>query len=242
VEATGQAGPGEKLFPDEKDAPKLDVGAAPRRLSTRYRLSMVSVTPPAAAATPAPAQGEGFADIAGLASAMMAEMSFTISLRGPGEVVATTGKVVAPGKAEWKLAMEDLQGGKMPDFRLTTEIPNWNNIGHLADQIVLRGGPADAGSRILSALQRGLLPNPPQNAAADDKLSAVDYQRLLEIIGKLDAGAGPTVTDVIVKQSRLNDEGVTSEQIAAAHGKIMKMDIGTIVEQSTIRAISEGLQ
>ncbi len=245
-EAVGHAGPGETLFPDEKDGPKLQVQTASRRLSTRYDISLVTPPPPAQLAPP-PKQGEGETetgpDLSGLATSMMSETQISISLAGPGEVVATTGEVVAPGKAEWKLAIADLQRKQaLEDFRLTTELPNWLTIGRLADQLVMRGGPADAGSRLVSALQRGLLPNPPLNVAATDKLSAVDYLRLLQIIGKIDAGAGPAVTEAIVKQARLNDQDTTSARIAEAHGRIMKLDIGTLVEEAAIEAISGALR
>ena len=249
TEALGHAGPGEALFPDEEDAPKLRVQLAQRRLSTRYDLSLVTPPPPAqltqppGAGEPAAAPAEAGPDFSGLAASMVSEMQVRISLAGPGQVIATNGTVVAPGKAEWKLSLSDLQAKQtMPDFRLTTEIPNWSNIGHLASQLVMRGGPADAGSRLLSALQRGLLPNPPTSAAAADKLSAVDYLRLLEVIGKLDSGAGPAVTEVIVRQLRLSDEQVTAAKIATVHGKIMKLDVGTIVEQSAIKTLSAAVE
>lgn len=253
-EATGQAGPGEALFPEnaEGETPKLQVQTSQRRLSTRYNISMIVPAPPQEALTPPaeeqPKAGEdGNAEMgqafAGLAAGLMAEMAFNVSLTGPGEVVATTGTVAGPGKAEWKLSLTELQEKKvLPDFRVTTEIPNWDTIGKLANQMVLRGGPYDAGSRIAMALQRGLLPNPPMSVAAAEKLSAVDYLRLVEIIQKLDAAAGPTVTDVIVKQSRLDDEDATSDRIAAVHDRIMKMDVGQVVEQATIQGISKGLQ
>lgn len=252
TEAIGHAGPGEALFPDEADAPKLRVQTSQRRLSLRYDISLVTPPPPPQLTQPAPPQQpgekpekdeEGGPDLSGLASAMMPQIEIGISLRGPGEVIATTGTEVGTGQAEWKLSLADLQGkAAMPDCRLTTEIPDWLNIGRLASQLVMRGGPTDAGMRLASAVQRGLLPNPPVSATAAEKLSAIDYLRLLEIIGKLDAGAGPLVTEAIVEQFRLNDEGMTSAKIAAVHGKLMKLDVGTTVERAAIRGLADALK
>lgn len=257
-EATGHAAPGEALFPpgEGEESPALRVQTSHRRLSTRYDVSMSVPTPPAtpteeketpkaedADAAPAPTGEPDMTQaFQGMAESLMSGMDVRVSLTGPGEVIATTGKVAGPGKAEWVLSLGDLQTKAPPDFRVTTELPNWETIGKLANQVVMRGGPVDAGSRILMALQRGLLPNPPANAAAADKLSAIDYLRLVEIIGKIDAGAGPAITDVIIKQARLNDQDATSAQIAAVHEKVMKTDIGLIVEQSSIEGISKGLR
>jgi hypothetical protein len=245
TEATGHAAPGEALFPDEEDAPKLRVQLAQRRLSTRYYVTLAMPPSPLPAAPAAPAATAGEAngpDLSGLAASMMGDMRLQVSLAGPGEVVATTGEVAGPGKATWQIALTDLQGkGALPDFRLTTELPNWLTIGRLASQIVAIGGPADAGSRLASALQRGLLPNPALAAAGAERLQPADYLRLVEIIGKLDAGAGPLITEAVVEQLRLNDEQTAPARIAATHAKVMKLDIGTTAEQATIRALATAL-
>lgn len=244
-EATGAAAPGEPLFPPDEgeESPKLLVQTSHRRLSMRYSISMsVPPAPAEVGQMPEMPKLEGGQDFSGLAESMMGEMEIRISLAGPGEVVATTGNVVAPGKAEWKLGFADLQGKQAPDFRVTTEIPNWDTLGNLANQLVLRGGPYDAGSRLMMALQRGLLPNPPLNAPAAEKLSAIDYLRLVEIIGKLDSAAGPSVTDVVIRQARLDDEDASSASIAAVHEKVMKMDVNLIVEQAEIQGLSKALK
>ena len=249
-EAVGKAAAGQPLFPEEGDSPKLRVRTSARRLSTRYDLTLVAPPPSAdmpqpQAAPAAPAAGEqqpGMPDISGLAQSLMGSMDIRFSLRGPGRVIATTGQPAGPGKAEWKLDLAQMGDKKTPmDFRLTTELPNWLILGRLADQIVMRGGPADAGSQLAAALDRGLLPNPPLSAAAADKLTAADYQRLLEIIARLDAAASPALTDTIIKQARLNDEDVTSARLEAAHARLMKADVTALTQQATVKALAEVL-
>jgi hypothetical protein len=249
-EAVGHAAPGEGLFPDEGDGPRLRVRTTARRLSTRYDITLIAPPPPstltqppeAPADQPAAAEDQpGMEAMAGLAQSLMGGMEVRFSLRGPGRIVATTGREVAPGQAEWKLDLTQMSEQQTtPDFRLTTEIPNWVNLGRLADQIVMRGGPAEAGGNLASALDRGLLPNPPVTAPGD-KLAAADYQRLLEIIARLDAAVAPEVTDMVLKQARLNDEQVSAAAIAAAHARLMKLDVTAVVQQATIKSLSAAL-
>jgi len=252
-EAVGQAGPGEPLFPDGGDTPALRVQIAHRRLSTRYDITLIAPPPPTSDVAQPPAAAEDkpadqpapadMPDMGKLAESFMSGIEVRFALSGPGRVVATTGQAVGPGQAEWKLGLTELGEKKTTglDFRLTTELPNWLNIGRLADQLVMRGGPADAGSKLAAALARGLLPNPPASAAAADKLAAADYQRLLEIIGRLDGAVPAEVTDTILKQARLNDEGVSSAAIAAAHARLMKADVGELARQATIGALTGAL-
>lgn len=241
-EAVTTVAPGEPLFPDGGEAPSVKIETSRRRLSTRYHVTM-TMPPPPPVLTEQITPVEGQDKFEGLARSLMSDLEFRLTLSAPGEIIASSGQPAGPGKAEWRLGLAEFEkSGTIPAFRLTTELPNWITIGNLANQVAMAGGPADAGSRIGTALQRRLLPNPPITAAADEKLGPQDYLRLLEIIGKLDAGAGPAVTDAVISQSRLNDEDVTAQKLERAHQKIMKMDVGELVEQASVKAIAGGLR
>lgn len=234
-EAIGHAGPGEALFTGE-DAPAMQVQTSHRRLTTRYMLSLAVPTPDIPT-PPAEEMTEGLEQVVG---SVMAGLEIKFVLSGPGRVVATTGQDMGRGRAEWKLGMKSLQGGRLPDFKLTTEMPNWTNIGRLADQIATQSGQFDAGSELATGLERGLLPNPPSNESGP-KLSADDYGKLLEIIARLDAGLWPEATAKVMAKAGLADDYVTSAQVQAAHARLLKADLAGLVETAAATAAVEAL-
>jgi hypothetical protein len=224
TEAVGSAAPGQALFPEgDGETPKTTVTTSARRLSTRYTLSLI-VPPPDKEMMSGPTEDMD-AQTQALVKSMLSSFEISFSLKGPGRVVSTTGTVVGPGKAQWKLDFDDLGKGKMPNFAVTTELANWTNIGRLADQLASSGRLYDCAPALASALARGLLPNPPANTAAAQKLGAEDYGRLLEIIDKLDAPGRPAVTEAMIKKLALNGDDTTAEAIAKAHARVMKLDV-----------------
>lgn len=240
TEIVGQAKPGEALFPEESDSPKLEMQVVPHRLSTFYHLKLIMPPPPA---KENPLFGEKPQDTMGapeqlVMSSLASTLQLQLSLQGPGFVRASSGEAAANGQAVWKLNLMDLQPKKsLPEFRLTTELPNWRHIGHLADQLVMRGAPPNVGSRLLEALQRQLLPNPPLNVSAAEKLSAIDYLRLLDIIQKLDAAASPAFTEAFFAQLCLNDTETTSAQIAQIHAKVMALDVRQLIARASLQGL-----
>ncbi|MEN6303284.1 MAG: hypothetical protein ABFD96_11200 [Armatimonadia bacterium] len=232
VEAVGKAAPGEKLFTDE-DAPKLTVRTGQHRLTTRYTLTLQAAMPEGIDEAPA---AEGDEQMAKLMGAMMGSMEFKFALTGPGQVVATTGTTTGPGRAEWNLGVKDLSGKAMPDFKVTTELVNWTNLGRLADQIAARGAMYDAGVRLADAVDRRLLPNPPANIMAKDKLGAADYEALLGIIERLDEQLSPEAVTAVLEKTGLSDEDVTPAKVQNAHARLTKADLQAQVEKSAAAA------
>lgn len=234
TEATGSAPAGQALFPvdEEGDAPQSKLAASAHRLSTWYTMTLEM--PPMAQEMAKPPTDMD-AQTEALVKGMMGSFEISFSLQAPGRVVATTGKVVAPGKAEWHMGFEELGSKKLPDFRVVTELPNWSNIGRLSDQLAYTGRLYEAAPKLAAALQRGLLPNPPINAS--EKLAAEDYARLLEIADKLDTAGRPGVTESVMGKLRLNTDETTAAAIAAAHARVMKMDVNAL----SYRAISGAL-
>ncbi|MGE5532531.1 MAG: hypothetical protein ACM3VW_10495, partial [Bacteroidota bacterium] len=164
------------------------------------------------------------------------------SLKAPGRVVSTTGTVVGPGKAQWKLGFDDLGKGKMPSFGVTTELANWTNIGRLADQLASNGRLYDCAPALAAALARGLLPNPAASTAAAQKLGAEDYGRLLEIIDKLDAPGRPAVTETLIKKLGLNRDDTSAEAIGKAHARVMKLDVRGLSDNAITDALAGKLK
>lgn len=232
VEAVGKAAPGEMLFTDE-DAPKLTVRTGQHRLTTRYNITLQAGMPEDLGDAAAAGGDEQMAKLVG---AMMGSMEFKFALTGPGQVVATTGTITGPGRAEWNLGVKDLSAKAIPDFKVTTELVNWTNLGRLADQIAARGAMYDAGIRLADAVDRRLLPNPPANIRASDKLSAADYEALLEIIERLDGQLSPEATTAVMHRTGLSDEDVTPAKVQNAHARLMKADLQSLVEKSATTA------
>jgi len=240
TEIIGQAKPGEALFPEESDSPKLEMQVVPHRLSTFYHVKLIM--------PPLPTKGNPLSremppDTMGapeqlVMASFASTLQFQLSLQAPGFVRASTGEVTESGRAMWKLNLMDMQSKKsLPEFRLTTELPNWRHIGHLADQLVMRGASPNIGSRLLEALQRQLLPNPPLNVSAAEKLSASDYLRLLEIIQKLDAEACPPLTEALFAQLGLKDTDITSARIARIHTKVMSLDVRQLMARTSLQEL-----
>lgn len=237
TEAVGKAGPGEALFTGE-DAPKLTLRTGHRRLTTRYMLTLQTPVPQGLPDAPA---GEDNEQMAQLMGTMMSTMEIKFALTGPGQVVATTGTVTGPGRAEWKLGMQDLSAKTMPDFKVTTELINWTNVGRLADQIAARGNMYDAGVMLAGAVDRHLLPNPPANTAAKNKLGAAEYEALLGIIARLDEQLSPEATAAVMEKTGLSDEDVTAAKVRAAHTRLMQADLQGQVQKSATAAAVQAI-
>ena len=235
TEATGSAPAGQPLFPtDEAGGPLVTFVPSPHRLSTQYALTL-QMPPGAEEMAQAP---EGLDEqTQALVKGMMASLQISFALQAPGRVVATTGTVTGPGRAEWKLGAEALSGKKLPAFRVVTELPNWGNLGKLGDQLAYTGRLYEATPKLAAALQRGLLPNPRSND--EHKLAAEDYARLLEIVDKLDAAFKPSLTDSIIARSGLNEDHVSAEAIRQAHERVMKADVGAFVDRTALAGALE---
>lgn len=238
TEAIGHAGPGQVLMPGEgAPAPKLT--SAARRLSTRYTLTLkMPQTPGGMSSAPEGADEQ----MQAMAKAMMANFQINFSLTAPGRVVETTGKIAGPGKAEWKLGIVDLNNKEQPEFRVVTELPNWANLGRLADQLAYTGRLNGAAPKLAAAVERGLLPNPLVSTSATDKLKPADYANLLEIIDKLDVSGRPAITDSVIGKLGLNGDGVSAKTIAEAHARVMKLDLNGLASQAISGALLEELQ
>lgn len=235
TETVGSAAPGQSLFPEtEKETPKTTLTASVHRLSTQYTLTLqMPPTPGGIGGVPADADEQTQA----LVKSMLASFEMKFALKGPGRVVATSGKVSGPGKAEWRLGFDELNSKKLPDFRLVTELPNWTNIGRLADQLAYTGRMDNAAPKLAAAVARGLLPNPPVQADRTDKLKPEDYAKLLEIIDKLDVSGRAAVTDSVVAKLKLNTDTTTAAQIAAAHERVLKLDINGLTSSAVGAAL-----
>lgn len=235
TEATGSAPAGKSLFPaDDKEAPQVKLVASPRRLSTEYAMTL-QVPPSAQEISKTPTDMDE--QTQALVKGMLGGFQISFSLAAPGRVVATSGKVVAPGKAEWKLGMDDLNAKKLPEFRLVTELTNWSNLGKLGDQLAYTGRLYEATPKLAAALQRDLLPNPRANAS--DGLQPEDYARLLEIIDKLDSSLKPSLTDSIIARTGLNSDIVSPASIQKAHERVMKADFGALVGKAALAGAIE---
>lgn len=235
TEATGLAPAGKTLFPaTDKEAPQVKLVATPHRLSTQYALTLL--VPPSAQEMSKPPTDLDQQTQA-LVKGMLANFQIGFALQAPGRVVATTGRIVGPGKAEWKLGFEELSTKKLPDFRIVTELPNWSNLGKLGDQLAYDGRLYEATPKLAAALHRGLLPNP--TISAGEKLSAEDYARLLEIVDKLDASLRPSLTNSIIARSGLSSDDVSSETIRKARERVMKADIGALVDKAALAGAVE---
>ncbi|MHB8995103.1 MAG: LppM family (lipo)protein [Armatimonadota bacterium] len=241
TEAVGSAPPGRPLFPQDDDkAPQTTLTTSARRLSTRYNLSLV-VPPPDKTMMGDPTEGVD-EQMQALVKGMLASFELSFSLKAPGRVVATSGTVVGPGRAQWKLGFDDLGKSSLPDFTVTTELPNWTNLGRLADQLAYNGRLYDCAPRLAAALERGLLPNPPLNAAAAQKLAPEDYARLLEIIDKLDAAGRPAITENLIKKLELNRDETSAETIIRAHARVMKLDVRGLSDNAIGDALGQKLR
>jgi len=238
TEAIGHAGPGAALMPGE-GAPTPKLVSVARRLSTRYTLSLKMPETPGDMTQPkegTDAQGEA------IGKALMANFQISFSLTAPGRVVETNGKIAGPGKAEWKLGINDLNNKEQPDFRVVTELPNWTNLGRLADQLAYTGRLNGAAPKLAAAVERGLLPNPRVDTKAPDKLKPEDYAKLLEIIDKLDVAGRPAITNSVIGKLKLNDDGTSPKTIAEAHARVMKLDVSGLASTSIAGALLEELK
>lgn len=242
TEATGSAGPGESLFPaGEEDTPQLKLQTQAHRLSTRYTVRLQ--VPPIDPGALKPGGGEGEDEqMKQLVGAMMSTFQVSFTLRGPGRVVATTGKAVGGGAAEWRFGIADLDNKKQPDFTLVTELPNYANLGRLADQLAYTGRLYEAGPKLIAAQERGLLPDPPASTSASEKLQAADYAALLEIIDRLDSAVKPAVTGRLLSQLGLSADDVAPATIAAAHARLMKGEAGRVADDAAAAGLLELLR
>jgi hypothetical protein len=239
TEATGATGPGQQLFP-AADAPKTKLVTVAHRLSTRYTVTL-KVPPQPAEATKLPTDANDKQGQA-LAKMMLSNFEVSFAVSGPGRIIATTGKIIGPNTAEWRLGFDDVSAKTLPEFTATTELTSWTSLGKLADQLALKAHQYDAAPKLAAALRRGLLPDPATDTPAATKLWVEDYGRLLEIIDKLDASGQPTVTAAIIRQARLNADDTSAASIAAFYARVMKLDISALTEQATLSSLSEVLR
>lgn len=241
TEAVGVAAPGQSLFPQsDGEAPKLTTAKSARRLSTRYALTL-TVPPPDKEMLQDPTENVD-AQMQALVKSMLASFELGFTLEAPGKVISTTGAVVGPGKAHWQLGFDDVQTGRLPEFTVTSELTNWANVGRLADQLAYNGRLYDCAPRLAGALERGLLPNPPLNVAAEHKLQPPDYAMLLEIIDKLDASGRPAITESLIKKLGLNRDETSAETIAKAHARLMKLDVRALTDGAIVDALGQKLR
>lgn len=248
-EATGEVPAHESVFGKDEGAPQLTKLRAEHRLSSRYRIKLV-VPASASPAVPGIAPAEPGAGVEGapdpeamgmMVENLMAGIQIRFRLSGPGRVVATSGRVIADGTAEWDIKPTEIGGDKTPEMWLVTEIPNWTNVGRLADQLAAKHELYDAGPRLGDAVQRGLLPNPPASTSAEDKLSVVDYYRLLVIIRALDEVLPAADVAKTVQQLKLNAEDVSPAGIKAVYDRLPQGGLAERLAAERARAVLEAL-
>ncbi len=251
----GQAGPGERLFV-EGDAPAPEFGVVQHTLSTVYTFDMplpegpvMGPTEPGEAAPEPEAQPEeqGEVEVEGMEQmgAMMGEMMAMMMTTGdaglrfsvelPGELVATNGAIVSPGRVAWGI---DLTAEAPPMDRLMAQsrLPNWPVVGRLGGQMAEMGRP-ELVPALIAGARRGVLPDPVSDDPSSAELDALMYVQAVEIMMALDEAVGEQNAAAVMERLGLTGDAdaATVEEIAV---RLEGIDLGVeIDETATERAV-----
>ncbi len=243
VSGTATVGPAEQLGPEEEAKMQMMRQKVAHRLSTHY----VFVVELPAAEQAAPEQEESgdedTADeeeidaegMAALMAGMMSSLKIGVTVHMPGRIVATSGTRIDDNTVLFDMSLQDFTSDAPTQLTAVSRLPNYTNLGRLADQMIAAGADADVAGRLAEHLNWGLLPDPPVQTDPEYKLSAGDYRELAELIAVLDEQLTPGMTEAIITNLGLNKDRVNPAQIqkakqAAEAADLKNMAVATILE------------
>jgi hypothetical protein len=240
---------GRKLLgPDEAfDAGEDGAGLSIIRQQVRHRLSTHYIF---AMELPAdnPLAPEGDADDeqeldpgqwAAMMSGLMATFKIDVTVRLPGQIVSTTGEIVATDTVVFHRTMQDLSNGDSPKLTVVSKMPDFTALGQLTDEVVASGTPWTIARDLPLYLEAGLLPDPPQNADGQYALAAADYGRLAQLISALRAALPDDVVRAVVEQLGLNRDTTSSDEIARAADAVSDIDLDELVLQAVLSSLRQ---
>ncbi len=224
VSGTATVGPEEQLGPEEQAKMQMMRQKVAHRLSTHYVFAMELPAGEETAPEEEESGDEDTADeqeidaeaMAALMAGMMSSLKISVTVHMPGRIVATTGTRVDDNTVLFDMSMQDFAADTPTQVTAVSRLPNYTNLGRLADQMIAAGADADVAGRLTEYLNWGLLPDPPVQTDARYKLSAGDYRELAELIAMLDEQLAPGMSEAIITNLGLNKDRVDPAQIRKA--------------------------
>jgi len=236
-------GPDEQLGAEEEAQMEMMRQKVPHRLSTYY-VFVMELPAGEGEGAKEPPSGEGAADDEESAAAMEAMMEgmlssfkFDLTVHMPGRIVSTSGTRVDDNTVRFSLTMQDLNSDTRPRLTAISRLPNYTNLGRLSDQMIAAGGEYFTAARMVEYLNCGLLPDPPTEIDAKDKLGTADYAALAELIAVLDDQLAPGLTEAVIAKLGLNKDRVEPSRIRKAREAVRDADLRTLAVDAVLKAL-----
>jgi len=254
----GHAGPGESLFTEEAEM-QPEFASQTHLFSTIYEFALplpedaVGVEEQIEANAEAPPQGEqaevqvegleGAEELAGDLTGMMmtgGERGLRFAVTLPGRVIATNGEITALNRAAWRT---DLAGAGAPEEKALlarSRLVNWPSVGRMGAELS-QMGRYDLVLVLVSAVQRGVVPDPQTDAPLEATLDAKLYAQILDIMVALDAAVGPELANSVMTGLKLNADEPDAATVERVLARVSAEDFGASVEKDITDRLLEQL-
>ncbi len=255
----GHAGPGESLFTEEaKMQPEFAMQT--HLFSTVYEFTLplpedavgveeqieanAEVEAPEGEQAEVQVEGlEGAEELAGDLAGMMltgGEKGLRFAVTLPGRIIATNGETTALNRAAWRT---DLAGaGALEEKALLarSRLVNWPSVGRMGAELS-RMGRYDLVLVLVSAVQRGVVPDPQTDAPLETTLDAKLYAQILDIMVALDAAVGPELANTVMAGLKLNEDEPDAAAVERVLARVSAKDFGASVEKDIADRLLEQL-
>ncbi len=226
----GHADAGDSLFKDDAEA-QPEFAMVGHRFTTVYQFTMVMEGAPVMEpVADAPAEGDVEVEVEGmegmneafegLAEAVMGSgrpLRFSCSL--PGKIVSGNGEAIAPDTMQWAMG---LSGEGVPEdqtLRASSRLINWEVIGAVGSAMV-EAGRHDLVLPMISAAQRGVIPDPLTDEPLGGEFDFPLYQQILDIMVTLDGLVGEEMADRVMIGLALNADAPDAALVTRVYERI----------------------
>ncbi|GEM_PF-3947689 len=242
VSGIATVGAGEQLGPEEQAKMQMMRQKVAHRLSTRYVFVMDLPTGEQLAPGQEETAEKGAADeeepdfegMAALMAGLMSSLKITLTAHMPGRIISTSGTRRDDHTALFEMSLQDFAAEAPRQLTAVSRLPNYTNLGRLADQIIAAGGDPEVAARLAEYLDWGLLPDPPVQTDVKYKLSADDYRQLAELIARLDEQLAPGMTEAVISKLGLNKDRVEPAQIRKARQAADSTDLRAMAVEKVV--------